>query len=63
MIDYDRSLDRKGFDFDYSIQKFGIDYDHKNSKKDVFCFSPKTVLENVRNITYLVAEMAKYCWD
>ena len=27
MIDYNRLLDRKGFDFDESIPKFGIDYD------------------------------------
>ena len=40
-----------------------------NSKKDVFwqvfpnIFLPKTVSENVRNITYLAVEIANKCWD
>ena len=33
MIDYNRSLDRKGFVFDLSIPKFGINYDRNKQQK------------------------------
>ena len=66
MINYNRSTNWNGFNFDSSIPKFGIDYDRNKQQKGCVLtslnipghISPKTVPENVQNITYLAAEIA-----
>ena len=75
MIDYNRSSDQKGSISIDRSQNLALIMIEINSKRMCFVmsswtyldrgsFSPKTVPENVGNITYLVAEIAnKCCWD